>query len=236
LPQPSNPLADGLFPPDPTNPLTGNYTLADAADFWKQNLADTWTAIKDPQTWVDAAHQYGNALLAGSVAPTDSPAFQAWFGKSVLRDADGNPMVLYHGTGSDIAAFRPGGTFLTANPKVAAGYADMRGGLPGGGANILPVYARMENPLVHDHGGFMWDMRTEMALLRAAKAGGHDGVIWHNVDDVGGPQTQYLPLSPTQIKSAIGNRGTYDPRDPRLIYGVGGLALGATAAGGGNSQ
>lgn len=56
LPQPSD--------VDPNNPMA-----YDAADFWRRNAADTWAAMRNPQTWIDAARHYGNALLMGSVAP-----------------------------------------------------------------------------------------------------------------------------------------------------------------------
>lgn len=41
----------------------------DAADFWRKNAADTWAAIKNPQTWRDAASAYSNALLGSVAAP-----------------------------------------------------------------------------------------------------------------------------------------------------------------------
>jgi hypothetical protein len=70
LPLPRNALyAPDQVLPDPSNPLAGNMTLADAADWHRQNLADTWQAIQNPQTWMDAASQYRNALLMGTTAP-----------------------------------------------------------------------------------------------------------------------------------------------------------------------
>jgi hypothetical protein len=64
MPRPKNALSinDGG---NPYNPLS-------AADVWewqKQNASDAWKAAQDPQTWRDAANQYGQALLMGSVAP-----------------------------------------------------------------------------------------------------------------------------------------------------------------------
>ena len=53
----------------PNNMLAPQPSWADAAQWHAQNLADTWTAVQNPQTWVDAAGQYGNALLAGATAP-----------------------------------------------------------------------------------------------------------------------------------------------------------------------
>jgi SAM-dependent methyltransferase len=65
-----NPLtAAGVFEPDPTNPLTGSYSAANAMDWHRQNMRDAWAAAQDPQTWQDAAHQYGNALLGSVAAP-----------------------------------------------------------------------------------------------------------------------------------------------------------------------
>jgi hypothetical protein len=36
---------------------------------------------------------------------------------------------------------------------------------------------------------------------------------------------EYIVFDPTQIKSAIGNRGTYDPNDPDIRKARGGLAV-----------
>jgi hypothetical protein len=62
---------------------------------------------------------------------------------------------------------------------------------------------------------------------------GYDGVVIHNDAGSMGRKTKtYIALDPTQVKSATINRGTYDPRDPRITYGVGGLMLGGGAAAG----
>jgi hypothetical protein len=37
----------------------------------------------------------------------------------------------------------------------------------------------------------------------------------------------YMVFDPTQIKSATGNVGTYDPKDPRIAYGIAGAAAAA---------
>lgn len=49
---------------------------------------------------------------------------------------------------------------------------------------------------------------------------GHDGVILRNTayDADGGVDTQYVAFFPEQIKSAIGNRGTFDPNDPNILF------------------
>lgn len=60
---------------------------------------------------------------------------------------------------------------------------------------------------------------------------GHDGVIFKNLVDTGTdtgddelhldkPSTAYAVFSPTQIKSAVSNRGTFDPNDPNILHGL----------------
>jgi len=57
----------------------------------------------------------------------DTPAFKRWFGKSKIVDANGNPLVLYHGTARDITEFKPkqaNAIFLTADPTFAEDFGD----------------------------------------------------------------------------------------------------------------
>ena len=53
---------------------------------------------------------------------TQTPAFKAWFGDSKVVDADGKPLVVYHGTLGDFGEFLRFSWF-TANPDEASGYA-----------------------------------------------------------------------------------------------------------------
>jgi hypothetical protein len=52
-----------------------------------------------------------NVLLA-SVDPTQSPEFQNWFGKSQAVDAQGKPLVLYHGTTQQFTRFNKVNQFM----------------------------------------------------------------------------------------------------------------------------
>jgi len=61
---------------------------------------------------------------------------------------------------------------------------------------------------------------------------GNDGVIFKNFSDspnaIGGKSDIYAVFNPTQIKSATGNRGTFDPKDPNILHGIGaGVGLNA---------
>jgi len=75
-----------------------------------------------------------NLMYQRMAPPVDSPKFKAWFENSVVRDAEGKPMVMYHGGGSVFDAFDiekdAGGNlfgpgfYFTDTPEVASGYAE----------------------------------------------------------------------------------------------------------------
>jgi hypothetical protein len=50
---------------------------------------------------------------------------------------------------------------------------------------------------------------------------GHDGIVYNNLFEGGGDS--YLVLRPTQLKSAIGNQGTYDTTNPDITKARGGI-------------
>lgn len=160
---------------------------------------------------------------------TDTPAFRAWFGDSKVVDENGQPLVVYHGTGADISAFDPArigattddgdfgaGFYFTTDQGVASSYA---GEQPG--SNVVPVLLSLQNPLVVesmteiDVPGF-WGAREAGDNQRAAQAiqaAGYDGVI-----ETGGAYPQYVAFHPEQIKSATGNNGNFDPSDPNILH------------------
>jgi hypothetical protein len=176
--------------------------------------------------------------------PEREENFRQWFGKSKLVDKGGNPLVLYHGTDKDFSAFDPEkhglsdhgyfgiGHYLSANPEVASVYSAYRGSMKAmdgdevhEGANVLPVHVRLENPYVWPEG-----RRVAQSLDEAKKLTeelirmGHDGVIVSNPYE----EPQYashhevVVFHPEQIKSATGNRGTFDPNDPDITKAQGG--------------
>ena len=95
--------------------------------------------------------------------PDFSPEFRAWFRDSKVVDADGNPLVVYHGTKADFRVFRQSEDpermnigFHFGSTREQAGYRLEGGGsvLEGGG-RVLEFYLRLENPLVlPDLGGW----------------------------------------------------------------------------------
>jgi hypothetical protein len=215
----------------------------------------------------------------------ETKAFKNWFGDSKVIDDAGKPIVVYHGTASDITEFSKAlqgattgsesakkGFFFTSDREVARGYAeyaakdskvkqlikeseyaqnskewDIADELitqaealereiyqqPLRGQNVMPVYLSIKNPFVFDAKGKPYtdieDSLTE--LIEKAKKKGHDGVIFKNLDDDPGRNDMvadhYVVFEPTQIKSATGNIGTFDPKNPSIVKGVG---VGGTGA------
>lgn len=141
---------------------------------------------------------------------------------------------------------RPGdigtGIYFTENPKYAGMYAsggereftgsdNYRPATAGG--NIKPVYVNLKNPyiigsnpeldqLINTGLGKPADARATEIL----KAQGYDGVILQGGMFTGGPGKgprnydqieELVVFDPSAIKSATGNRGTYDPNEPSML-------------------
>ncbi len=138
------------------------------------------------------------------------------------------------------AGFFGSGFYLTANEDEALDYADSAVEDAGKGeAQTIALYASLQNP-------FIWDMSPEgepatrqslanmgirrdsargnSAALsnvkerdvfnRAVRERGYDGVIVRDEDGV----LEVVAFRPEQIKSAIGNIGTFDPASPDIRY------------------
>jgi hypothetical protein len=95
------------------------------------------------------------------------------------------------------------------------------------GSQVIPVHLSIKNPKYVDV--------TEQSLhgtpIEKLKEMGHDGVIVTRDDSFTNAMGRVVPrqkvynavaFEPTQVKSAIGNEGTYDPLDPRLHKAEGG--------------
>jgi len=166
----------------------------------------------------------GGTRFAGVFpSQTNSPEFKKWFGDSVVVDDDDKPLRVYHGTHANFDTFVEGnnlenfgGLFFTNDPSVASRYAGVDENFPAAEVgSIMPVYLKLENPLVIDFKGSK-DGRAD-ALLNA-RANGHDGAILRNSFDAGGVQDQYVVFNPEQVKSAIGNRGTFDANNADVRF------------------
>lgn len=203
----------------------------------------------------------GNAGAAQfSRDQTRTEAFRKWFGQSAVVDQSGEPLVVYHGTKQDIETFSPRqgaysnkGLYFTATPSYASVYAESTWRTDRGepqskdGANVLPVYLSLQNPLVIDKwndGGVWQKVRDFFARNRAEqrykdwnesrlssmhvsqrkvdelRQQGYDGIINRAADEI-------VVFDPAQVKSAIGNRGNFDPADARIQFSRAASAIGA---------
>ena len=139
---------------------------------------------------------------------------------------------LYHGTDKDFSEFKFNpkksmGTWLTNRPKLASAYSEVsaRGG---DNSVVYPLYAQIKNPASEKD--FM-DAR-DIAQAQSGTGGWHDHTIRHKqllldkgFDGVKLKDGTYIAFEPTQIKSAIGNRGTYDTNEADITKAHGGLAM-----------
>ncbi|HQU09896.1 MAG TPA: hypothetical protein PLV25_08055, partial [Opitutales bacterium] len=97
--------------------------------------------------------------------------------------------------------------------------------------SLVPNYIKEHLPSDHIHQGRSTEEPRVMLdeLTRAAQKAGHDSVIAKNIMDPAGSYgaknvtNVYIASHPTQIKSAIGNRGTFDPNNPDITMAKGGL-------------
>lgn len=223
----------------------------------------------------DSAQDVADVYNQGGTQ-TDTAEFKNWFGDSKVVDAEGKPLVVYHGTTDSITQFDPSrrgentgaesarnGFFFTDDSVTAESYAnyaatdakiaallreadkaekagrwdeydtkvaqyealdasfnDPQNRL--GGQNTMPVYLSMGNPYRADAEGENAEGFDIAGAVKKAVRGGHDGVIISNLDDAAGlvdrSATHYVVFEPTQIKSATGNNGSFDPANPNILF------------------
>lgn len=174
---------------------------------------------------------------------THTAAFRRWFGHSKVVDADGKPLVVYHVTRHEFAEFDIkrgdlGAHFGTAEQaREIARYFGVKGQT---GARTIPAYLSLRNPLRLDDMGawsgpaFALQLQKlgllpadlpvsnwsgaegREAVRQAIMRGGYDGVVYANTRE--GRGDSYIAFRAEQIKSAIGNRGTFDLDDPNVLF------------------
>jgi hypothetical protein len=157
----------------------------------------------------------------GARPATDSDNFRAWFGDSKVVDKDGEPLVVYHGTTRDFSTFDIGepfgdkeaGAFFTADPGAASAYAHKEGG------RVMPAFLRIEHPYVTTVED--WESGAASSVDAIKHEGRHDGYQVKGWSDAG---DMWIAFEPEQIKSAIGNDGSFDGENPDIAFSRAGLA------------
>lgn len=156
------------------------------------------------------------------VDQTETPAFKEWFGDSKVVDAEGKPLVVYHGGDPDsqISSFKPSATgaiWFTDNREYAEFTSHDK--FERGESKVYDAYISIKNPLdLREQAGNQWDaIRDDQDVIKNAKAAGYDGIILNDRNS-GVDGISYVAFSPEQIKSATGNQGTFDKTNPDIRF------------------
>ena len=169
---------------------------------------------------------------------TDSKAFQDFYGNSMLKDDQGAPLVLYHGTADNIDAFdldHPNrgdtgwlgtGVYMSDSPILAKIYAEGKqrkkrtnpemSDDQDVGAQIMPLYARLENP-------YRSTLEEKYKIRAGGRAGadaftakliaeGYDGVIM----PIDQESNEIVVFDPKMVKS-VNNSGTWSTETADLL-------------------
>ena len=171
-----------------------------------------------------------------------SPVFKEWFGDwesdpanaSKVVDGKGNPLVVYHGTHGDFEEFQVrgdvggkyfgSGFYFTPDEDYAGHFASDGFGADQGKVMALMLNIRkpyvVTNPYketkkIREEGFGGWDDYNEHL-----KSQGYDGLkIIRFEQAIGREVEEWVAFEPTQIKSATGNRGTFDPKSANIKHG-----------------
>ena len=156
--------------------------------------------------------------------------FWKWFGDSKVVDAQGRPLVVYHGTRADFSTFNKvvdaafgHGYYFASDPNNAEAWASRNLiQQPDGtferdteGLNVIPVYLALQNPADYSQVaaaqralGADW---TPQGLTSELKKRGFDGVLSPADDEL-------VAFESAQIKSAVGNQGSFSSSSPDIRY------------------
>lgn len=147
---------------------------------------------------------------------TTTPAFKNWFEGSTIVDSDGEPLMVYHGTDADFSQFNGGPSFFT--PRQDYSYIQNSG-------VVMPVYLSIRNPYRPANQSEIEQIRSNPDRLAELQALGYDGMLWAKDGNMlrgasgwGNDLPQIVAFSPNQVKSAIGNVGTFDPASPDIRF------------------
>jgi N12 class adenine-specific DNA methylase len=176
----------------------------------------------------------------------EQTSFWKWAGDTKVVDAEGKPLVVYHGTNKDFSEFdrlwtvknlgrRIGpdsmGSWFSTNPS-------QDGGAGMYGDTIMPVYLSIKNPVEWTFAELMEALDDKLPKGAKHKPGiaevealreelayyKYDGIKITHDKARERESTEFLKqdawvvLEPTQIKSATGNTGAYDASNPDILF------------------
>lgn len=162
-------------------------------------------------------------FMPDALSQIDTPTFKKWFGDSKVVDANNKPIVVYHGTDADFSIFDSSklgknkavpshiGFWFSDDPQYAGFHGD----------TIMPAYLSLQNPKKIKDSDALQRLTPEK--IDALKKEGYDGVFIPSKDEKLGRLSVrtpaiYAAFRPEQIKSAVGNKGTFDATNPDIRF------------------
>jgi hypothetical protein len=193
-------------------------------------LNRTWELLAKAAETATPAERARQGNVLESTIDTATSAFKRWFGDSKVTARGGEAKVIYTGTSkdTDFTTFKvpKNGVWFTEDAASASSYAvendsigfKWEGGRPvevNTASRVIPVFLRIENPYTMTPA----DMaqinkpnykKAQGEFFDMLRKQGYDGVrmdggIWVVIKE------------PAQIKSAIGNKGTYNARSGNIL-------------------
>lgn len=134
---------------------------------------------------------------------------------SKVVDANGEPMVVYHGTSKEFNEFKygkingkEGSFFFAQNIEDAEGYSS---------GSVMGVFVNLRNPIDFNKLSLeVLRLDDKKAIVDKLKSTGHDGWM-ADLEDGWGEVSAFYP---SQIKSATANRGTFSKANADIRYNI----------------
>lgn len=222
-----------LLPNESTAPDSGGAAFSRATDQTQTEAFKRWfgkSLVREPVTSSRDRLQDKKPLVVYHATGADFSVFEA-----------GRPTANTTMLGGDVPTRRHG-IFFSEEPSFAEGYGQ------GPGQRVMPVYLRIENPIdmadginpedlaaimrqdgdikashfdgVHaDESWMAFDGEFGARFVAAAKKAGFDGAMMTESDTQSGESSNvWVAFAPEQIKSATGNRGTFDGDNPDIRF------------------
>ncbi len=144
-------------------------------------------------------------------------------------DSNGEPLVVYHGTREKFNAFRKGYfSFFSSNKEVADVWGNTNDAEERYRGRIINAFVALKNPYVIDANHTSWD-RLKYAdgkkgdtidVSRYALQNGYDGVIIYNISEGYKRGDNIIAFSPSQIKSATSNNGSFSENSDDIRFSI----------------
>lgn len=175
---------------------------------------------------------------------TNTQEFKKWFGDSKVVYENGEPMVVYHGTFKNFEAFIPGGDpgtgkqergpaiWFSPSPNyLPIGHQLLKDRQEGDYERIIPAFVSIKNPVIvhaedekqrssmqdkYADGSVEFPLIMKHKWVGNLRRDGKDGVLYYYKGKI----EEIIAIDPEQIKSATGNAGTFDARNPDIRFSI----------------